>query len=461
MEVELPTLHSSLTKENCMPVKTKAVEAGRTAESTSGSLKTSRTKAAVPSVEAVFGRGGAPARITESRPATTKTPRRANQNKTPGLALRATKQGRLVGECPRRVNETGTAHTCQQLRELQRRKVAALKARIAIDNQLTALVAIELGYSAGLEEKARKVLWTKSKALIKAIDDGKSSGTVGAGVVSVIRATLLSSDGFQTYLSAIEKEMVKLVKTLPVAKWCDEVRGFGLLSLAAIVGECGNIGEFRGPASLWKRLGLAPIQSRGVTQMPSTWRSKGGLSAEEWTEAGYSPRRRSIMFVIGECLVKQNKGEFRARYDEAKKAGKKKHKDWTDGHAHNHGMLLAVKRLVKRLWQKWRGQEGDILPAIMNQPKRNSVPATRKAKAHASQVVAQPSARTKPTTRVQPKKAGESDGKAKVLEPTKKDEPSQIHRLARIALPQGASKPATAARPVMNQRKTISAAKTR
>ena len=41
-------------------------------------------------------------------------------------------------------------------------------------------------------------------------------------------------------------------------------------------------------------------------RMGATWKSKGGLSAAEWEEFGYSPRRRSVAFVFGENLVKLN-----------------------------------------------------------------------------------------------------------------------------------------------------------
>jgi hypothetical protein len=276
-------------------------------------------------------------------------------------------QGRLIEAA--QPKDAAIDSTCQKLRELQRRKVAALKARIAIDNQLTALVAIELGYSAGLEEKERKALWAKAKEAIKAMTNGTGEKDALAGRVgSVVVATQQASNGFDEYLGRIEKEMQAMAKTLPIVAWASQQRGFGLLSLAAVVGECGDIGSYSGPAALQKRLGLAAIQHNGVTKMPSTWRSSGGLPAEVWSEAGYSPRRRSIMYVIGECLVKQNDGEFRARYDQAKAAAKERHDDWTDGHCHNHAMLLTVKLLVKRLWQRWRGQLTDMPPRMPATP---------------------------------------------------------------------------------------------
>jgi hypothetical protein len=125
-----------------------------------------------------------------------------------------------------------------------------------------------------------------------------------------------------------------------------------LKSLGTIIGETGDLSLYANPAKVWKRLGLAPFNGK----MPSTWRSgkEGKLSSEEWSAIGYSPRRRSVMYVIGESLVKQNDGDYRKRYDEAKAAIAAAHPDYSKGRCHNHGMLLCVKRLVRDLWKQWR-----------------------------------------------------------------------------------------------------------
>lgn len=293
--------------------------------------------------------------------------------------------GQAAGGDKIRDNDSCPA-TCRELQELQRRKVATLKSRIMIDNQLAAIVSLELGYHAGLEEADRKRLRAEAVKLIEAIDAGDDftpdMQVVSDRVSGIVSNTRIARNGFDAYLSGIEKEMVKLAKALPAAKWCLGVRGFGLLSLATIIGETGDLSLYSNPAKVWKRLGLAPIQGgkNNEVHMPSTWRKSGGLSAEEWTAAGYSPRRRSILFNVGECLVKLNDGDYRQRYVEAKVKAFASHPEWDwkpcdkcaagqldgatcktcggtgqkCGHAHNHGMLLAVKRLVRDLWRSWR-----------------------------------------------------------------------------------------------------------
>lgn len=253
--------------------------------------------------------------------------------------------------------DNSRASICRQLQELQRQKATFLKSRIMIDNRLVANVSTMMGYSAGMEEKERKAVRAEAEAVIAALDKGEPVNAkwsdLAGRVSSVVQSVKISSDGFDTFLSGIEKEMIRLAKQLPAAKWIEDTdrRGFGILSLATVIGETGDLSLYANPAKVWKRLGLAPFQGK----MPSTWRrgAEGKLSAEQWTEIGYSPRRRSIMFVVGENIVKQNKGSYRKRYDEAKAAAHTNHPDWSDGRCHWHAMLLATKRLVLDLWKEW------------------------------------------------------------------------------------------------------------
>ncbi len=64
-------------------------------------------------------------------------------------------------------------------------------------------------------------------------------------------------DGIERHRRAVERRLEKLAGTLPVAPFVKATRGVGLLSLAAIVGEAGDLGAYRNHSALWKRLGLA------------------------------------------------------------------------------------------------------------------------------------------------------------------------------------------------------------
>jgi hypothetical protein len=173
-----------------------------------------------------------------------------------------------------------------------------------------------------------------------------------------------------------------------VASWLQhpDCRGISLGILATIVGETGNLSNYPNPAKVWKRLFGAPITKNGKTMMPSRWRLEGGLTAEEWEDAGYSPQRHATMEQLKENIVRQNgpskkhptPGPYRLRYEEAKARTRETHPEWwtcekCDGkgkngrkkcscckgtgekpsHPHNHARLLAAKRFVRDLWNQW------------------------------------------------------------------------------------------------------------
>lgn len=219
----------------------------------------------------------------------------------------------------------------------------------------------------------------------------------------------------------LEKQMTKLAAKLPVKDWVEapEQNGFGLLGLAVVVGEAGDLANYATVSRLWRRLGCAPWQYGEKTLMGSTWKRglEGHLPSAEWSKFGYSPRRRSISYLIGEGLVKQNvikgagerasetdvvvagepiretdastAGPYRLKYDVVKAHVMRTRKDWTtcgkcDGsgklpkkkcdvckgtgelrkRCHLHAMLLATKELLKNLWIEWNGRppHPDILP---------------------------------------------------------------------------------------------------
>ncbi len=154
----------------------------------------------------------------------------------------------------------------------------------------------------------------------------------------------------------IEKLMASEAKKLPVWSWGEEIRGFGVGSLAAIVGECGNISNYSTVSKLWKRLGLAVI--RGERQSKKS-------DVELAIEHGYSPSRRAVMWNVGQAIFKSQSqrtdketgeilreaGVYRQVYDKRKEyeLGRVE----TKGHAHNRATRYMEKRFVKDLWKAW------------------------------------------------------------------------------------------------------------
>jgi hypothetical protein len=253
-----------------------------------------------------------------------------------------------------------------ELQTLQRNRAVVLKSRNMQANRLQALVAGECcGYSSSMKEKDRLAAFQKAAKLIKEIDAG---GNVQSRINGVVKVTLVGINAFNDMKDSLEKEMVACAKKLPIFDWVQkpEQRGFGPLFLAIVIGETGDLCNYANPAKVWRRLGCAPWAFNGKTLMGATWRSgrEGKLPAEEWEAFGYSPRRRSISYLIGEGIVKLNGlvegsarpcGPYRTRYDCAKALIKSKHPDYSDLRCHRHGMLLATKMLLKNLWWEWNG----------------------------------------------------------------------------------------------------------
>ena len=264
-----------------------------------------------------------------------------------------------------------------ELQNLQRQRSVILKSRNMQANRLQAIVAGTLGYASSMEEKDRAKKFIEATAVIKAVDEGADHQ-----FASIIRTTLVGIQSFELLKKQLEKEMVKAAKTLPVKSWVElpEQRGFGLLFLAIVIGETGDLANYANPAKVWRRLGCAPYSFDGKNQMGSTWRSgkNGKLPAEAWEAFGYSPRRRSIAFLIGEGIVKQNffvtgsgadgdtaveseisnAGPYRSRYEETKAKIQAAHLDYSKLRCHRHGMLLATKMLLKNLWVSWNPGKG-------------------------------------------------------------------------------------------------------
>jgi hypothetical protein len=191
----------------------------------------------------------------------------------------------------------------------------------------------------------------------------------------VIMASVQARKPFDDIESTAEKAMAKLAAEMPVASWALPIRGFGPVSLAIIVAEAGDLANYANPGKLWKRMGLAPISKGDKTLAGATWR-RGGLTAADWTDAGYSMKRRSLMWNIGDALIKGNgDGPYRTLYlarkqferEKAEAAGlivapsasipkKDAHLYMSDGHIHRRAQRYMEKRLLRDLWNAWNGK---------------------------------------------------------------------------------------------------------
>ncbi len=287
---------------------------------------------------------------------------------------------------------------CLELVSLQRQRSVVMKSRNMQQNRLRALVAGEIGYSNKMEEKERSKKFKEADDKIKEIIAGEGTGF---RFREIVLTSMIGIKAFDDAKKEYEKQINKIAKTLPVAKWVlqPEQRGFGLKFLGYVIGETGDLRNYANPAKVWKRLGCAPWTFSGHTAMGATWkhpnRQPVKLPKQEWEAFGYSPRRRSLSWLIGVNIVRQNfiggsasetdprlvdeeeiesggdaglgspetdtgsAGPYRSRYLEAKKSAAIKHPDWTPQHCNFHGMLVATKLLLKNLWIEWNGKPKD------------------------------------------------------------------------------------------------------
>lgn len=309
--------------------------------------------------------------------------------------------------------KASVAGLVDELQRLQRQRVITMKSRNMQANRLQAVVAGTIGYHNGLSEKERAAKFKEASKYIDSVMGSDRATAVGT-MDNTIRVTMLGVDAFNKQKKELEKLALKAAKQLPVAGWVArlEQRGFGLQFLAIVVGETGDLANYANPAKVWKRLGCAPWSFEGQTLMGATWRSgqQGKLPAIEWQNYAYSPRRRSIAYLIGEGLMKQNykkekagdgvaeteikhagfsedesalvtdednaddagdcegetecenarkviwTGPYRQRYQDAKASFQANHPDYSPKRCHLHGMLLASKLLLKNLWVVWNGK---------------------------------------------------------------------------------------------------------
>lgn len=299
----------------------------------------------------LFGSGGHPVAVTHAVPALTSTPSCADGHSG------------SVAQCTRAARATqidATRESYHQFKDLQRAEV-----------RLTLQIKALCRRACDGDAKAADAVYREVEALF----DDEGSGIECAGheaqTVAQVALPLMTARAGVHRASLIPKKAAeKLAKRLDHCKeFIEATIGFGYGGLAMIVGEAGDLGNYANPGKLWKRMGMAPIKG----QCGATWRVKGGLSAAEWEAAGYSPRRRSVMYQITDSMLKNKACPFYAVYIDRKAylvareeskgkqvlPAKKITKQNSDasislGHIDNMARHYAAKRLLRELWKCWR-----------------------------------------------------------------------------------------------------------
>lgn len=250
------------------------------------------------------------------------------------------------------------------LAELQVRRKFYISSVNKQTNAVKALVRRGLGWRYDEEEADREKVNGRAAKIVANALAGKEQKPEDMEVFGHLAPDIaVISAAIEPCVNArhgIELEMKRVVRKMPVFAWAKDVKGLGELGLAVILAEAGDLSKYPKKGHLWKRLGLAPFEGHAF----STWRMKGGLSADEWTAAGYSPRRRAEIYaVISEPLFRANTvaaGPYRAVYDRRRELTVTTHPDWTKAHSHMDGLRVMTKYLIRDLWVAWRRAESSL-----------------------------------------------------------------------------------------------------
>ena len=272
-----------------------------------------------------------------------------------------------------------------ELISLQRERLFMIRTKNRMMNSTVAYVRRFLNWSPDMPEADRAKINAKALSIVQKIEKGKSPADderfAAIKCQHLIMAAQKAREPFESSLKekeikhldgtvgpGIEREMVRIAKQLPVWEWASGIKGFGALSLAVIIAETGDLSNYANPGKVWKRMGLAPYKGKSAR----TWRVGGGLKAEEWTELGYKPGRRSEMFQRVDPLMKHQidkvkdadgndtgervYGPYGKVYADRKRYELERDPAMSKMYAHNRASRYMEKRLLKHLWQAWRRQ---------------------------------------------------------------------------------------------------------
>jgi hypothetical protein len=237
------------------------------------------------------------------------------------------------------------------LLELAARRRNAIRERMAMQRKQEAYARVLLGYRPGADTDVKD----RAGAMLAAIRAGKAtkeSPTVAALLADYLCLHDPAIAACEAMQAKHEKDIARLVKSLPAWPWVKACKGFGANNLASLLAETGDLSNYANPAKLWKRMGVGLVGDRRQGN-PADKADKAA-----WIEHGYKAERRSVLWNIGACLMKAG-GVYADLYRERKKVELVKLGLPDDGksmHAHRRAQRWMEKRALRDLWRAWRNE---------------------------------------------------------------------------------------------------------
>jgi hypothetical protein len=235
-----------------------------------------------------------------------------------------------------------------EIRETHRHREDMVRTQTALVNRAKAICRRLVGFNPFDEdEKEKKRKMAAAQALYKSLGGGEEREHTETAAVLCAPLFVALEPVHRARLEA-EKRMAELAKKLPVWEWAEQIHGFGALGLAQIVGEAGDLLAYENPAKLWKRMGV------GLVAGPNGFEAqRKKTNVEEAERHGYKPRRRSILWNIGDSLIKKQ-NEYRELYLARKEYEAAQDPERSKMHNHRRAQRYMEKRLLRNLWRAWR-----------------------------------------------------------------------------------------------------------
>lgn len=193
-----------------------------------------------------------------------------------------------------------------------------------------------------LQIKSIERRYAKMQAVLHATDSHTQSGRLSPLHTAHLQ---LGLDPIQGARKTKQRALERAVKELLVWPWVQSVRGFGPLGLGQIIGETGDLSNYATCRKVWKRMGMHVDDVTGKAAHRTT-------NKEAAERMGYVPRRRAIMYRLGEAFLKVG-GPYRLAYDKYKVFYVDRNPDLAPFINHRRALRRAEKDMLRDLWLEW------------------------------------------------------------------------------------------------------------
>lgn len=238
-------------------------------------------------------------------------------------------------------------HEIATLIDLGRERRRLTKMTSMFERQTESAIVFSLASGAAPEKGLTKAHYARAAAVRKKIEAGKGDEEIAPHLLFMVSQYGGWRSPIHERRKAVEAEMAAIATSLPVWAWWSSVRGAGPMGLASAVGLAGDFGAAPGPATIWNRLGLS------VNREDS---SKRDIRRKAQRSTIFGDVTIPL-FMQQSATAKREIGPYRLIYDEVKT--KKLEVGWAKGHAHQHGLRVMTKTLLRDLWRAWR-QEASV-----------------------------------------------------------------------------------------------------